>query len=335
MLFRRGTRMTGTGTGIGGKETSLAWLLHEGGHDTPVPAGGRRVLASENMRAEIEWIELGAGLRVYLTDVTAFRDVTLEPRAERSDCWVGSQTTIAGHARVDFLDGPHADADARHALLFRAARRAAAYSLTGGTRFWSAGYGLDVARMARLFDGDVPATLRPLLAPQTRTSMVVSVHLDRRMREVARNLFTRELNGPLRKLMLEGAVVQLLALQAAALGAQAPARAGLTRREQQKVAEARDCLLADMRDPPSLGMLAARVGLSEKKLNAGFKVRFGATVYETLRNERLEHARLALEAEKLPLKDVARRVGYNHVTNFINAFAARYGAPPRRYLRAG
>ena len=33
----------------------------------------------------------------------------------------------------------------------------------------------------------------------------------------------------------------------------------------------------------------------------------------------------------LPLKTVAERVGYRYVTNFINAFAARYGTPPRQF----
>jgi AraC-like DNA-binding protein len=88
-----------------------------------------------------------------------------------------------------------------------------------------------------------------------------------------------------------------------------------------------------MRAPPSLGELAAAAGLTEKRLNAGFRALFGATVFETLRNERLEHARLVLDSEDVTLKAIAFRVGYNHVTNFINAFAARYGAPPRQYRR--
>jgi AraC-like DNA-binding protein len=86
-----------------------------------------------------------------------------------------------------------------------------------------------------------------------------------------------------------------------------------------------------MRAPPSLGELAAAAGLTEKRLNAGFRALFGTTVFETLRNERLEHARLVLDSEEVTLKAIAFRVGYNHVTNFINAFAARYGAPPRQY----
>jgi AraC-like DNA-binding protein len=32
------------------------------------------------------------------------------------------------------------------------------------------------------------------------------------------------------------------------------------------------------------------------------------------------------------LKEVSFRVGYNHVSNFVSAFTARYDAPPRQYL---
>jgi AraC-like DNA-binding protein len=314
--------------------TNVEWLLHEGASTSAMRVGERNVVESESLRAVIECVDLGAGLRVYLTDATAFKDVTVEPRAERTDCWIGSQTTVAGHARIDFLDGPRAEVNVRSAILFRAARRAATYSLAAGTRFHSAGYGLDIERVKRLFDGNVPAVLRPLLAREMVASRVVSMRLDRWMRDLARHLFARGLNGPLRMLTMEGAVIQLLALQAAAMGSEPVACTPLTRREQQKVREARERLLSDMRAPPSLGALASMVSLSEKKLNAGFRALFGTTVYETLRNERLEHARLALEDGQLALKDVARRVGYNHVTNFISAFTARYGAPPRRHLRA-
>jgi AraC-like DNA-binding protein len=91
-------------------------------------------------------------------------------------------------------------------------------------------------------------------------------------------------------------------------------------------------LLADMRRPPSLDEVALAVGLTEKRLNAGFQMLFGTTVFESLRNERLEHARIALQSEEMSLKEVSFRGGYNHVTNFVSVFTARYGAPPRQYL---
>lgn len=56
---------------------------------------------------------------------------------------------------------------------------------------------------------------------------------------------------------------------------------------------------------------------------------------ETLRSQRLGHARIVCEAGGMPLTEIAFRVGYNHVTKFISVFTARYGAPPRRYLDGG
>lgn len=82
-------------------------------------------------------------------------------------------------------------------------------------------------------------------------------------------------------------------MQAAAAGRHASRHrpAALSPREREAVAEARRLLVVDMRAPPALGELADAVGLAERRLNAGFRLLFGATVFETLRGERLEHAR--------------------------------------------
>ena len=124
---------------------------------------------------------------------------------------------------------------------------------------------------------------------------------------------------------MEGVVLQLVAVQAAAAAEQPLSRErdGLTAREGTAVEEARQRLLVDMRNPPALGDLADAVGLSEKRLNSGFRQMFGATAFETLRNQRLEHARQALEEGAVSLKEVSFRVGYTHVSNFVHAFRAR------------
>src|SRR3546814_8027422 len=130
---------------------------------------------------------------------------------------------------------------------------------------------------------------------------------------------------------MEGVGLQLLACQTSSQTRQAWL---LTRQERAAVTTAHCLLLLDMRQPPGLGDLAATVGLTEKRLNNAFRSEYGGTVCEVLRNHRLEHARLALEAGAAPIKQIAFRVGYNHVTNFINAFTARYGMPPGRYAVA-
>jgi AraC-like DNA-binding protein len=319
------------------RQSSLAnveWLLREATDGRTLTMGERNVIDDGRWRATIERLQIGPGLRLFLTDAEAREDVAVEVRSSRTERWVASQVTVTGRAEVDFLDGQRAQASAEQALLFRLSGCAATYSLAAGTKFLSAGYSLDVERVERLFDGDVPEVLHGLIEPEIERSCVVAQPGDRMMRFLAGNLFGSGLNGPLRTLMMEGAVIQLLALQAAVATRQRRPqrrRRALTRHERDAVHEARQLLLADMRLPPTLGELALSVGLNEKRLNAGFRMLFGATAFDMLRNERLAHAAIALQSEQVSLKDIAFRVGYNHVNNFISAFKARYGAPPRRY----
>jgi AraC-like DNA-binding protein len=311
---------------------NIEWLLREATDERLLRLDQRLVIDDERWRATIERLDLGAGLRVFLTQAMAHREVTVEPRDDRDDQWVGSQVTVDGRARIDFRDGVQTRADTDIALLFRPSQRVAAYTLEAGATFRSAGYGLEVGRIVRLFDGDVPKALQPLLDAPTSASHIVAMRGDRRLRTLAEGLFAPGLNGPLRRLMLEGGVLQLLAAQAAAAGEPRVARGrrALSVRETNAVHEARERLIADMRRPPSLGELALAVGLTEKRLNTGFSLLYGATAFETLRNERLAHARTALEAGAATVKEIAFRVGYNHVTNFVRAYSARYGTPGRR-----
>jgi AraC-like DNA-binding protein len=45
-----------------------------------------------------------------------------------------------------------------------------------------------------------------------------------------------------------------------------------------------------------------------QRLTAGFQMLLGTTLFATLRNERFQHARIALQLEGVLLKEVALRV---------------------------
>jgi AraC-like DNA-binding protein len=315
---------------------NVEWLLRESMDEWALRTGQRNIVDDERWRSSIERLQLGPGLRVFLFEAVAHQDVTLEMNSEIAQRWMGGQVTISGRAELDFLDGVRTQPSADQALMFRPSRRgaqAAAFGFRAGTTFHSAGYSLEVERVVRLFDGDVPEVLQGMVDSDFDRSRVVAVPTDRPMRHLARSLFGGTLNGSLRTLMMEGAVIQLLAVQAdaAARERRSRRRTALSARERDAVHEAQRLLLADMRRSPTLGELALAVGLSEKRLNAGFRLLFGATAFEVLRNERLAQAEIALKSPQASLKEIAFRVGYNHVNNFINAFSRRYGAPPRQY----
>ncbi len=313
----------------------VEWLLHEATGDVPLPVSECMRFDDERWRAAIERLEIGPGLWVYLVDATTHRPIVVEPSDDKRDSWLGIGTAITGRLRMTFPDGLTTRIGHERAALFRPVERRISVSIPRRQNLRYANCGLRADRIERVFDGRIPQVLRPLLASRIEASQLLPLQATRRLRSLADALFARGFNGPLRRLYIEGAVLQLLAASAKAadmpLG---PCGSVLSARERNAVLEARERLLADMRHPPSLGELAAEAGLSERRLNAGFRALFDGTVFETLRNKRLEHARMVLESGEVgPLKEIAFRVGYNHVTNFINAFTARYGAPPRRYRR--
>jgi len=315
--------------------TGFEWLLHERAIEQPLNAGPTFSVDDDRWSGTLERIVISPTLHVSLNNVRARRDFGVQPTDHYSEPYVVGQVMLDGRVDLDFDDGSRVVASANHSLLFRLSRDWPTYNLRADTPFHSLAYKLDVARIERLLEGDAPEILRPLLARELDQPVHLSGRADRLMRNIAAGTFAAGLNGPLRRIMLEGAALQLFAIQAAFAARQEPAREliALSSRERAAVHDAHDRLLTDMREPPTLGALADAVGLSEKRLSAGFRQEFGASVFETLRNRRLEHARQALEEGAASVKEVAHRVGYNHVSNFIHAYRARYGKPPRRHLR--
>lgn len=312
----------------------IEWLLHAAARHRPLRVDEHTTVADDNWQGSIERLELDAGLRIFLVAVQVARDMVVEPRNGSETPWLASQISIAGTLTYRFADGVEAHVAPKRAMLFRPSVKAAVLHLRGGQRLRLAGYAFDLDRVQRLFDGDVPQPLRPLFEPELPRTRVVETRSGSNLRRIAENLFAPGLNGPLRILFLEGIALQLMAIQiAAAEERQRDRDPPISIRERDLLEEARRHLLADMRSPPTLGVLAAAVGLTERRLNAGFRAMYGMTAFELLRDERLEHARIAILTESVPLKDIAYRVGYIHVTNFVNAFTARFGAPPRSYAQ--
>lgn len=101
-----------------------------------------------------------------------------------------------------------------------------------------------------------------------------------------------------------------------------------------RVRQARQLLLEQMEDPPSVPDLARQVGLNELKLKAGFRRLWGTTVYGLLRKERLEEARRFLLAGQGNVGEAAFRVGYTNTSHFASAFQREFGVAPGAILRS-
>lgn len=92
---------------------------------------------------------------------------------------------------------------------------------------------------------------------------------------------------------------------------------------------AKQLLLSDLTNPPSLKMLAHQCALNEFKLKKGFKQLFGTTVYGFLHDYRLESAKDLLLQNEISIQEAANRVGYTSMGYFSKIFREKYGFFPR------
>ena len=96
----------------------------------------------------------------------------------------------------------------------------------------------------------------------------------------------------------------------------------------QKLNEARDILIADMENPPSLAELAQQIGFNTTKLKREFKEVFGVPVFKYLQNQRLVQAHDLISKQQSTVQEAAWHVGYDSLSSFSNAFAKKFGYRP-------
>ncbi|WP_311295020.1 AraC family transcriptional regulator [Paenibacillus sp. MER TA 81-3] len=79
--------------------------------------------------------------------------------------------------------------------------------------------------------------------------------------------------------------------------------------------------------------LAKQVGMNECKLKKGFRERFGMTIFELVRQKRMEKALWYMEVERLNVGETAVSVGYSNASNFTTTFRKLHGCNPSEYLK--
>ncbi len=104
--------------------------------------------------------------------------------------------------------------------------------------------------------------------------------------------------------------------------------------EMDKIKEARDIIIENMIDPPSLKSLARMVGTNEFKLKVGFRYVYGNSVYGYLFDYRMEEAKKLLVVENSRINEVAAKVGYSNPSHFIAAYKRKYGITPKQHLKS-
>lgn len=155
---------------------------------------------------------------------------------------------------------------------------------------------------------------------------------------ILKEIFKCPHKGLVQKLFLESRTLELIACffeQLFEIEPKNKKTKPLLSADKEKIESAKDILVSRLQFPPSLPDLAAEVGMSHTRLTRGFKKVYGCTVFEYLRNKRLDYGRRLLEENRLSITQVAFEAGFSGSSHFASSFFKVYGVSPSVYRCAG
>jgi len=92
-------------------------------------------------------------------------------------------------------------------------------------------------------------------------------------------------------------------------------------------------ICTDYATPLTVDDVAYQIATSRRQLQRVIAEIGGTTFGQLLARARMAAAERLLHDPEIPVKEVARRVGYRQPAQFAKSFRLRYGATPREYRR--
>lgn len=186
--------------------------------------------------------------------------------------------------------------------------------------------------------GYLPKELKEVFEDVKSTrSFLYQGHYSLSIAQSIQNIKHNKYKGLVRRIYMESQTLEILAMQIKQFiddlepGAK---QVVLRKKDMELIIDARNRLLSNLIDPPSIKELAMYVGLNETKLKKGFMLMYKTTINKLLQNERLSKAKLLIAEEIYPIKDIAKMVGYKHSGHFTSKFKKQFGVLPKNYIKA-
>ena len=183
-----------------------------------------------------------------------------------------------------------------------------------------------------LDDQTVPLSA-PLAAINQRddgSPVVCASRITPALRATLDQMLTCDYTGALQRLYLEGNAVESIALYLGTLQSSPASVPALRPNDADRIHQARDRLIDQMEQPPSLLDLARSVNISDRKLKAGFRQVFGTTVFGYLHGQRMERARQLLTQRDRSVSEVAWAIGYHNPSKFAAAYKKHFDMTPKQ-----
>lgn len=176
-----------------------------------------------------------------------------------------------------------------------------------------------------------------------RFTALASVYAFRQWKEqglsaavLVREILINRQEGIIRSIVIESKILELLSFELRRITGyrrQTGSAAKIKPADRDRILHARDLLIADLRDAPTIEQLAKRAGVNRQKLKQQFKEVFEKTVNEYLTDERMELAKRQLTEGERNIRTLAHQVGYENPSYFSRLFREKFGVLPGDYLK--
>lgn len=103
----------------------------------------------------------------------------------------------------------------------------------------------------------------------------------------------------------------------------------LRTREYERIRTVAEQLGTGRSLPHSIDEIARVAGMSSSSLQRHFRAAYGVSVFEFIRNARLDEAKRLLMQDGASVSEAAYRAGYSSAANFATAFKRRFGISPK------
>jgi len=241
---------------------------------------------------------------------------------------------LKGAAKFNFNSGTYAfDITDENALLLYNPQRDLPLNLELSANSWVVSLLMSIEKFHSLFS--LEANYIHFLSDENKDKKYYdNKQITPTMAVVLNQMMNNNLHDSIKKLYLKGKSYELLSLYFNRSEDANIEQCPFLVDEQNvlKIRKAKDIIISNMSDPPSLQELANEVGLTLKKLKEGFKQIYGDSVYSFLFDYKMEYARKLLSSNEYNVNEVGHKVGYSTSSHFIAAFKKKYGTTPKKYI---
>lgn len=144
----------------------------------------------------------------------------------------------------------------------------------------------------------------------------------------------RHKNGMIRIMQIEGLIYEILAMhigQHEKDSKNTLPQTTLVRRELKVVREVANKIVKNISFDYTLEKLSKESGLSQSKLQEGFKLLYARTVTEYIRNVRLEASRDYISNTDMNISQIVYTIGFSSRSYFSKIFKNKYGISPSQF----